>query len=264
MQLDFINLGSGSSGNCTWLEYGQVCLLVDAGFSRTELEKRIIDAGKDPARVKGILVSHGHGDHISGIRLFSKKYHVPVYCNELTRREICCCVKSDEKFVPEFKVFRTGDPFSIDGIAVRSFQVCHDTADPVAFLFQVGPVRLGVVTDLGMVTPLVKERLKGVYGLLFESNHDVGLLRQSKRSWSLKQRILSNSGHLSNEQSAGALREIVSDGLKELVLGHLSSECNRSELAFHTTQNALQNTDIHIQVASQQAITRILPEGFSV
>jgi phosphoribosyl 1,2-cyclic phosphodiesterase len=110
---------------------------------------------------------------------------------------------------------------------------------------------------------LVRERLKGVYGLLFEANHDITLLRESSRTWALKQRILSSSGHLSNEDSARLLEEIVSTGLKELVLGHLSQDCNRPEIALNQVNQAVGDKDVCVRVSSQESITRILPEGFS-
>lgn len=263
--VEFINLGSGSRGNCTWLEYGDTCLLVDGGFSCKQLQKRIEAAGKDPERVSGILISHSHSDHICGVSRFCQLYKVPVYLNRLTQKDLCAIWQQgpQPKQIPEFKIFATGDTFEVGNIEVNTFQVPHDTSDPVGFSFQVGGVRLGHVTDLGKVTSLVRERLKGVYGLLFEANHDITLLRESSRTWALKQRIMSCSGHLSNEDSARFLEEIVSTGLKELVLGHLSQDCNRPEIALKQVNQAVGDKGVCIRVSSQESITRILPEGFS-
>ena len=263
--VEFINLGSGSKGNCTWLEYGDTCLLIDAGFSCRQMEKRIEAAGKDPGQVSGVLISHTHTDHICGVSLFCQRYQVPVYSNRLTQKDLCAILQrgARPKQLPEFKIFTTGGVFQVGDIEVCSFQVPHDTSDPVGFTFQAGGIRLGHVTDLGKVTPVVRERLKGVHGFLFEFNHDVTLLRNSARTWGLKQRIMSNSGHLSNEESAHLLEEIVSTGLKELVLGHLSQDCNRPEIALKLATQAVGDNGVSIRVSSQEEITRILPEGFT-
>lgn len=239
---------------------------MDAGFSCRQLKQRLLAAGKDPSRVNGILISHSHSDHIKGVARFCKEYKVPVYCNSLTQKEISITLLNESKTLPppDFKIFNSGDSFELGDIGVCSFQIQHDTSDPVGFVFQTGGLRLGVVTDLGKVTSLVQERVRGTYALLFESNHDKELLRQANRPWSIKQRIMGNFGHLSNEQAVEGLKEIAEEGLHELVLGHLSQECNRSELALSVAKGALGGGEIKIRVSSQEEPTWILPKGFSI
>ena len=265
MRLEFLNLGSGSSGNCTYLKYGNTSLLIDLGFSCKKIKEKLVSNNIDPCSIDGILITHGHSDHIKGLGLFCKERQIPVYCNLGTQTEILAAIKRDnKKTIPTFKIFNTGDRFSIKDISIDTFRIPHDTSDPVGYMFKTVSIRVGVVTDLGKVTTLVTEHIRGAYALLFESNHDVDLLRHSNRPWSSKQRTLSSSGHLSNEQSATALDEIAMDGLKEIVLGHLSGECNTPDMALETALNKLQGKEVNVRVSSQDGSTYILPTGFDV
>ncbi len=268
MRIDFINLGSGSKGNCTVVRAGDDLLLVDVGFSCREIRARLDEVGIAPERVRGVMVTHGHSDHFKGIPLFCSKFSIPVYCNELTRREI---VRHDSyrKYLEKhnddimFRLFETGVPFQFGCIKVHPFQTSHDTADSVGYRFEIGDVALAVATDLGRCTQLLLDKLKGAYGLILESNHDVGMLMHSDRTYDLKQRIRGPGGHLSNEQTAEIVSQIVDTGIHELCLGHLSEECNLEQLAWTTTERVIRGKDVHLQIAKQNAITRVLPEGFS-
>lgn len=228
--LHIVNLGSGSKGNSTWVEYGETCILVDAGFSCRQLCDRIVSIGKSPMKVAGILVTHEHSDHVSGISVFCKKYAIPVYCNARTRDVIVSCLKSKGCEVPRFTLFNNGEESIIGGIKVQAVSTSHDAVDPVAYRLRLGDFNFGLITDTGYATNLIINRFKELDALLLESNHDVELLMKSGRPWETKQRIKGKTGHLSNEQSVEFFKEIVSPRLKSLVLGHLSAECNDPRL----------------------------------
>ena len=235
------------------------------GFSCKKIKEKLVSNNIDPCSIDGILITHGHTDHIKGLGLFCKELQIPVYCNSGTQAEIFAAIKRDNKETPQiFKIFNTGDHFLIKDVGIDTFRVPHDTSDPVGYMLKTGSIRVGVVTDLGKVTTLVRENIRGAYALLFESNHDVDLLKHSNRPWSNKQRTLSNAGHLSNEQAATTLDEIVMDGLKETVLGHISRECNTPDIALETIWNKLQGKEVNVRASSQDGSTYILPKGFDV
>ena len=193
------------------LEYDGVRLLIDAGLSARQTRARMAAMGRDPEGLTGILVTHEHSDHIGGLAVLAAKARIPVYCNRLTREAIEAAVK-----VPlEFRVFATGSRFGVGSVEVDAFPVPHDAMDPVGFVFRTGAGDVGWVTDLGHVTKLVMERLRTAGLVALESNHDLKLLQEDlRRPWSLKQRILSRHGHLSNDSAAEALVELAAGGLR--------------------------------------------------
>jgi phosphoribosyl 1,2-cyclic phosphodiesterase len=230
-------LGSGSAGNCAYLEAGETRLLVDAGFSARQIRQRLATLQRTPETLTGILITHEHSDHIQGLPQLAARLGLPVYCNRLTRDEIARAFP-EARF--DFRVFETGAGFEVGDLAVESFSVPHDAQDPVGFLLRTNDGNIGFLTDLGHATKLVIERVRCANVLVLESNHDVKLLQDDlRRPWSLKQRILSRHGHLSNEAAAEVAAQIVTAGLQRLFLGHLSRDCNRPELAFNTMSNRL-------------------------
>ena len=251
-------LGSGSNGNCACLETDQTRVLIDAGFSLRQIRQRLSTIGRDLESLDGVLVTHEHTDHIQGLGLLAQKFGVPVYCNRLTRDAL----EYQLKRPLSYRVFETGASFNVGDICVETFPVPHDAQDPVAFLARAGTVTVGFVTDLGHATRLVIERSRAANVLLLESNHDVKLLQECPhRPWSLKQRILSRHGHLSNEAAADAVQEIIGPQLRHLYLGHLSSQCNRPELARDVVQRRLDSlgaAHVALNVASQDAPCRTL------
>lgn len=245
-------LGSGSSGNCAYLETGDARLLIDAGLSARQIRQRLLGIGRTPENLSGILITHEHTDHIQGLAVLAAKLGLPVYCNRLTREAIQWQFR-EQRF--EFRVFTTGGTFVVGDVEVESFSVPHDASDPVGFMVRTPAGNVGFVTDLGHATRLVTERVRPAHALVLESNHDVKLLHEdTRRSWSTKQRILGRHGHLSNEAAAQLATEVVTADLRHLYLGHLSRDCNRPELAERVMSEALARagaTHVRIEAASQ-------------
>lgn len=244
-------LGSGSSGNCSYLEANETRILIDAGFSLRQIRQRLATIGRAPENLTGILVTHEHSDHIQGLAIIAQKLDVPVYCNRPTRDAIEYQLGSKINS----RLFATGSGFALGDVQVESFSVPHDAQDPVGFLIQTDGGNLGFLTDLGHATKLVLERVRLANVLVLEANHDVRMLQECPhRPWSLKQRILSRHGHLSNEAAAEVAEQIVSAELRHVYLGHLSRECNQPELARKVVDGRLKQigaTHVHIEVTSQ-------------
>jgi phosphoribosyl 1,2-cyclic phosphodiesterase len=239
-------LGSGSSGNCAYVETEETRLLIDAGFSARQIRKRLATIGRAPENLNGILVTHEHSDHVQGLATLTQKLNIPVYCNRPTYDAMRFQVQA--RF--ECRLFLTGASFEVGDISVDTFMVPHDAHDPVGFLLRTSSGNIGVLTDLGHTTRLVIERLRAANVLILEANHDVKLLQECPhRPWSLKQRILSRHGHLSNEAAADAAEQIMSPDLRHLYLGHLSRECNRPEIAQRVVQQRLDKVGAnHLQL----------------
>ena len=237
MAVQLTILGSGSGGNCAYVETPETRLLVDAGFSVRQTRHRLATIGRVPEGIQGVLITHEHSDHIAGLAGLANKLNIPVYCNRLTREAIA----SQLQIKIDAHVFATGDSFTIGDVTVDTFSIPHDAYDPVGFLLRTCAGNIGFLTDLGHATKLVLERIRPANVLLLESNHDVKMLQDDPhRPWSLKQRILSRHGHLSNDAAADVVEQIISAELRQLYLGHLSRECNRPELAHQTVGDRLQ------------------------
>jgi phosphoribosyl 1,2-cyclic phosphodiesterase len=243
-------LGSGSSGNCTYLEADETRLLIDAGLSGRQIRQRLLTIGRAPEDLHGILVTHEHTDHITGLAVLAAKLQIPVYCNRLTREAIEAGLEAP---IP-FRIFETGARFSLGDVEVETFSVPHDAYDPVGFLIHTHAGRIGFLTDLGYATKLIIQRVRTANVLLLETNHDLKLLQDDpRRPWSVKQRILSRHGHLSNDAAAEVAQQIVSAELNRVYLGHLSSDCNRPDLAHAAMARCLARvgaTHVHIEAAS--------------
>lgn len=231
-------LGSGSAGNCAYLETPETRLLIDAGFSGRQIRHRLATIARSPESINGILITHEHSDHISGLLGLASKLQVPVYCNRHTREAI----ESQMQIQIDARLFVTGDSFVIGDVTIDTFSVPHDACDPVGFLARTSAGNIGFLTDLGHVTKLVVERIRAANVLLLEANHDVKMLQENPhRPWSLKQRILSRHGHLSNDAAADVLEQIMSADLRRVYLGHLSRDCNKPELAHQTVDTRLKS-----------------------
>jgi phosphoribosyl 1,2-cyclic phosphodiesterase len=239
-------LGSGSSGNCAYLETGETRLLIDAGFSNRQIRQRLATIGRGPEGLNGILITHEHTDHINGLAGLANKLNIPIYCNRATKEAI------EYQFSMKFhcQVFETRNSFEIGDVKVDTFDIPHDAADPVGFLLNTTAGKIGFLTDLGHATKSILQRVRAANVLILESNHDLKMLQESGRPWSLKQRIAGRHGHLSNEDAAAAVEEIMSSDLTHLYLGHLSRECNRPELAENVMQNCLKKLGAnHVNLA---------------
>jgi phosphoribosyl 1,2-cyclic phosphodiesterase len=244
-------LGSGSSGNCAYVETAETRLLVDAGFSLRQIRQRLATIGRAPENLTGILITHEHSDHIAGLAAITEKLHIPVYANRPTLDAVEWLLKMKL----ESRVFTTGSSFEVGDITVESFPIPHDAQEPVGFLLRTASGNLGFLTDLGHATKLVLERVRSANALVLEANHDIKMLQECPhRPWSLKQRILGRHGHLSNEAAADAAEEIMSASLRHLYLGHLSRQCNRPDLAFRVVEQRLQKlgaSHVRLELTSQ-------------
>jgi len=228
MSVQLTILGSGSSGNCAYLETAETRLLIDAGLSGRQIRQRLLGIGRAPENLNGILITHEHTDHIQGLVGLAAKLRIPIYCNRLTREAIARCLELSL----DFRLFETGASFEVGDVLVDTFTVPHDACDPVGFLARTPAGNIGFLTDLGHATKLIVQRLSLANIRLLETNYDLELLRDDqRRPWSVKQRIASRHGHLSNEAATAVAEQVVSANLRQLYLGHLSSDCNRPDLA---------------------------------
>lgn len=222
-------LGSGSAGNSTLVEAGGARVLIDAGFSGRDLERRLRAVEVDPSSLSAIVITHDHGDHTRGMGVLARRFRLPLYLTQRTRRA-CAALLSGEEDV---RTYRSEETFAIGAIAVRPFLTVHDAADPVAVTVcdTATGARLGIATDLGRPTTAVRAALAGCHMLVLEANHDDALLWNGPYPWSVKQRIASSHGHLSNRAAAQLARELHHPNLRRVVLAHLSEHCNSAALA---------------------------------
>ncbi|MCH7224808.1 MBL fold metallo-hydrolase [Haloferula sp. A504] len=231
----FAVLGSGSGGNAAVVDTGKTRVLVDAGLSARQILRRLEMMGISPASLDGILLTHEHGDHVRGLRVLMKSLAVPIYATPMTRE-----VVREQVGAASWKIFESGAGFSLDGLTIESFAVPHDAVEPVGFVFRSEERSFGLVSDSGHVTSRVTDALRGVEALFVEANYDDGLLEaDTRRPWSTKQRIASRHGHLSNAQAAALVAELAPDGLRRVVLGHLSRDCNTAEVALAAVRGAV-------------------------
>lgn len=239
-------LASGSKGNAIFVEMDGVRLLVDAGISATRIKRGLMEQGVDAAKLDGILVTHEHTDHVSGLPMLGKWYRIPIF----TRRETMEHMPCREK-IPAECFHPVGEMFSLGGVKITPFSIPHDAAAPVGYRLE-GSETCVVATDLGFVTSSVQAALEGADVMVLEANHDPGLLRQGSYPWPLKRRILSNRGHLANSDAAWAIARLRKKP-RRVFLAHLSEENNRPDLARETVQSILerQGTKISLALASQ-------------
>lgn len=250
--LEVTILASGSGGNAALVRTETASFLVDAGLSTKELTTRLGACGVEPRDLCAILVTHEHGDHARGLAQWSKKHATPIYCN----RQTAAILRDKVTDFGGWKIFESGADFDLEGTSVRSFLVPHDAVEPVGFVINRGGRSFGFLTDLGHVTTLVIESLRGVDALLIEANYDEALLeKDTKRPWAIKQRIQSRHGHLSNGAAAETVSHIRHGGLGHLLLGHLSRDCNSEELALGAMRTTLGNSAINLFCALQEEVS---------
>ncbi len=250
----FCPLASGSKGNCTYLGTEQTKVLIDAGISTKTLQARLSEINVDLSNIDAILITHEHMDHIQGLKILAYKKGIPIFANHETAKGIV------ETFhdCPKFKIFSTGETFEFGDLEIHPFSIQHDTLDPVAFTIRVNSLKLGFCTDLGFVTSLVQAQLTDCDYLYVEANHQPSMVYACSRPMIYKQRVLSRSGHLSNEACGNLLAQVYSPKLKHVHLAHLSSECNSPEIALQVVRGILEQKGIHLNMctAPQDKISR--------
>lgn len=242
--MKFSVLASGSSGNALYIETEKTRLLIDAGLSGKQLTGRLAQIGVQPETLTAILVSHEHIDHVKGLGVMARRYKLPVYLNEATYQHLPSSV--GEIPSPLLHFLKNGAALSLDDIGVESIPISHDAADPLGFRFFHGSESLAIVTDLGYVNEQIIRNLEGIDSLIWESNHDVNMLRMGNYPWNVKRRILGDTGHLSNEDAAAGLCEIVRGIGEQVYLAHLSQDNNLLELAHLTVKNMLQEAGLQV------------------
>lgn len=231
-------LGSGSGGNSTLVEANGTRILVDAGFSGRDLTRRLREVEVDPESLAGIVITHEHGDHTRGMGVLARRFDLPLYLTDITR-ESCAKLLRGGETVHSYAVTR---PFRIGPIEIQPFLTIHDAADPVAVTVRdvQQEHKLGIATDLGRPTQAVRHALAGCHMLILEANHDENMLWRGPYPWSVKQRIASSHGHLSNEAAAQFAAELYHEDLMAIALAHLSEHCNSADLARKTVGAALE------------------------
>jgi len=221
----FASLGSGSKGNATLVSAGDTLLMIDCGFSLRETTRRMERLGVHPSRLNALLVTHEHSDHCLGVAALSRRYGLPVYLTHGTagsrRFEGCHALHP----------ITAGEGFSVGGIEVQPVTVPHDAAEPCQFVLSVANRTLGVLTDLGSVTPHVLDHFRHCHSLLLEFNHDPVMLREGDYPWPLKRRVGGDWGHLNNHQAADLLRGIGGARPGYLVVAHMSENNNSRDHA---------------------------------
>ncbi len=240
-------LASGSRGNATFVSSGSTSILIDAGLSGIEIERRLKSKGLSPKDLDAILVSHEHTDHIQGVGVLSRRFNLPVYINSKTQGAAFPQIGK----VHDVKNFACGSTFLINDLAIHPFSISHDAEDPVGFTLNQNGTTIGIATDLGIVTAMVKEHLKGCDLLILEANHDEDMLINGPYPWSVKQRVKSRTGHLSNAASKQLLNEIQHDRLKHVILAHLSETNNTPQKAVDEVGKALNPNNVQLDVAVQ-------------
>lgn len=230
-------LGSGSRGNSTFLEAGNTRLLVDAGFSAKAIAERLAGLGIDPDSLDAIVITHEHSDHTSAVGVWARRHGTPIYMTDRTREACAKLWRGKETIVP----YLPGRPFLIGDFRVEPFLTVHDAADPVgvALVDECTGLRVGIATDLGRPTAQIRLALSDCDFLVLEANHDEVLLHMSAYPASVKRRIRSSHGHLSNQAAARLAIELMHPRLAGVVLAHLSGQANRPDLARDVVGTAL-------------------------
>jgi phosphoribosyl 1,2-cyclic phosphodiesterase len=246
--MQFASLGSGSKGNGTLIESGKTTLLVDCGFSLKQTQLRLERLGRSIEDLDAILVTHEHSDHIGGVRRLSHKVGIPVWMSSGTARE----AERREGLFDSVRIVCGHEPFTIGEIEVTPYHVPHDAKEPLQFTFSNGQQRVGLLTDVGEVTPHIERQLGGCDALLLECNYDLDLLAMGPYPQYLKRRVSGRLGHLNNRQAAALLEQIDTSKLQHLVVMHLSEQNNCRDRAVAAIQGVLQCEQDWIVVADQQ------------
>jgi phosphoribosyl 1,2-cyclic phosphodiesterase len=235
------SIASGSSGNCIYVGSNNTNLLVDVGISAKRIENGLNGIDIMPDTIQGILITHEHSDHVAGLGILARRYHIPIY----TTYETACAINRIKSLgdIPNelYRYVTPNEAFMINDIYVNPFSTSHDAANPVCFCLQSEGQKVGIATDLGKYDDYIVSMLEGSELLFVEANHDVNMLMVGKYPYYLKQRILGDRGHLSNDTSANLISRLLHPRLQHIFLAHLSKENNYEELAYETVCCELSN-----------------------
>ena len=259
------SIASGSSGNCIYVGSDNTHLLVDVGISGKRVEQGLNSlelTGKD---IDGILITHEHSDHIKGVGVLARRYGFPIYATQGTIDQMKGMSSRGAIDEGLYHTISPDETFSIGDVEVEPFHISHDAADPVAYRFESNGKSAAVATDMGIYNDYIVEHLKGLDVVLLEANHDIQMLQVGPYPYPLKQRILGERGHLSNEASGQLLGKVLHDKIKKIILGHLSKENNYAKLAYETVRlevtmgdNPYDGSDFSISVAKRDEVSEFV------
>jgi phosphoribosyl 1,2-cyclic phosphodiesterase len=239
-------LASGSKGNATYISDGETSILIDAGLSGIELQRRLASRNLEPEKLNAVIVTHEHNDHVRGTGILSRRFKLPVYINRKTE-----AASPGLGNLHETRRFECGYTFNIGNLTIHPFSLSHDAEDPTGFKISRNGTALAIATDLGIATAMVKQHLKGCNLLVLEANHDPKMLEAGPYPWHLKQRIQSRIGHLSNSDSKNLLHELQHDNLQHVILAHLSEINNTPQKAFDEVAKAITRCNAKLSLADQ-------------
>lgn len=247
MYLKYASIASGSSGNCIYIGTENTNILIDAGMSGKKIEEGLKQIDLEGSAIDAIFVTHEHLDHVDGVGVLSRRYDIPIYATEGTWDNMPQKVGNIKPLMQN--AVYAGEDCIFNDMLIRPFAIPHDAAQPVGYTIEVNSKKIAVATDMGHISQSAIDSIKGANLLLLESNHDVAMLKNGPYTYSLKQRILSNYGHLSNENAGKLLTQIIEDKdskLDYIFLGHLSKDNNHPQLAYDTVKSVLAQNDITV------------------
>lgn len=263
--MEICSIASGSSGNCIYVGSENTHVIIDAGISGKRIEQGLNELGLSISDLDGILVTHEHSDHIASLGMLSRKYQIPIYATKGTFEGVLSAKNMGSIDTGLFNVVRAEQSFEIEDLTVRTIGVSHDANEPVAYRIGNKNSSVGVCTDLGTYDERIVKGFTGVNALLIEANHDVNMLQVGRYPYYLKQRILGERGHLSNENCGRLLCRLLHDDMKSIYLGHLSQENNLAELAYEAVRLEIlmddckyKPNDFEIKVAKRDEISALI------
>lgn len=262
MKLTAYTLASSSKGNSVYVACGNDSLLIDAGISCRRIESALSSLGADIKTLSAIIITHEHSDHISGLPTLSKKYGIPIHMTEYSAREML----SSAKYHPTADFITVHPPLfelKLGALSVSSFTTPHDSVCSVGYVIKAGGETLALATDIGHISDEIRENLFGAESVILESNHDENMLLSGSYPYDLKRRILSDRGHLSNDNAADFAYALATSGTKRIVLAHLSPENNIPALALETSLSRLRETGCEVIVAEKDSPTYVCGELLS-
>ena len=254
----FVALYSSSSGNCTLISDGDTNILIDAGISASKIVAALDQLNISPGEIDALLVTHEHSDHICGLRVFSRKYNTPIYANKATMEHVL--ISAPDVALSNVHVISCQSSFTIRSMNIKAFSTPHDSAASFGYVVEAEGKKYGIATDTGTITKAMLTNLAGCEAVLIESNHDEAMLKNGPYPYALKKRILSDSGHLSNEKCAWLATQLAIWGTKRIALGHLSEQNNTPDKAYEASKHLLESegyrvgSDVVLKVAQKSEI----------